>query len=517
MPKLTPKLAPNGKGYIVEFRHPLEGKKVARGLGTRDFVQAGLICKDAGIIFDDESLQEKPTKFKLQSFDDRAVVLVFGEERAKEILDRDLKQLPTGEDVDGIAIDLAGGKEELKKKGIEEPDYRKLMRKLRYYDERFEHTEEVEKENRFLREENLQLRAELDRINKKHNIHVTVSIGDALKAYEIWYKTQVKDQTYSDNIRSISSFISTLPLGSEQLLREADSDHLNSWLIAMSGKATQTKLNRKNAVSKFFNFCMSRFKLAYNPIEQILPMTSSKEMKEIHAIDRLEDIHSLLKSLKPDPYFHAWIAFAILAAPRFSEQRLLKIEDVSIEEDYIRLRANKTGRVRKNAIEKSTLLPILETHIERRLSEQKKKNGTLGDKSPYLFPTLAKTRKEKLDGRWNSQPSWFVYWTRTVAECADKATRTAAKNWLARRKEAYRKGVPKNEREKIKLALWDSKNYWSFGPREWRHTAGTLLANCGWGSMEIAKYMGNSPNVADRHYVKTASQGANKRWPFTWQ
>ena len=45
-----------------------------------------------------------------------------------------------------------------------------------------------------------------------------------------------------------------------------------------------------------------------------------------------------------------------------------------------------------------------------------------------------------------------------------------------------------------------------------RHTYGTLLGQCGWSSLEISRTMGNSPTIAERHYISVTDPG--KRWPF---
>lgn len=37
---------------------------------------------------------------------------------------------------------------------------------------------------------------------------------------------------------------------------------------------------------------------------------------------------------------------------------------------------------------------------------------------------------------------------------------------------------------------------------------------CGWNSLEIARVMGNSEDVAKRHYVAATAAGQGKRWGF---
>ncbi len=59
--------------------------------------------------------------------------------------------------------------------------------------------------------------------------------------------------------------------------------------------------------------------------------------------------------------------------------------------------------------------------------------------------------------------------------------------------------------------------YWTFGPSEWRHTFGTILGMCGYSGVEIARMMGNSPAIADRHYISIASEDTGQRWPFRWR
>jgi hypothetical protein len=67
--KIEPKPHPNGKGYIVNLRHPLFGRKsLYFGLGTTDEIIAGDICRDARIIFDNPDILQAPTPEKLVGF-----------------------------------------------------------------------------------------------------------------------------------------------------------------------------------------------------------------------------------------------------------------------------------------------------------------------------------------------------------------------------------------------------------------------------------------------------------------
>ena len=64
--RIEPKLHPGGKGYMVNFRHPLlGGKSLFFGLGTTDDIIARDICRDARIIFDNPDLLQAPTPKKL--------------------------------------------------------------------------------------------------------------------------------------------------------------------------------------------------------------------------------------------------------------------------------------------------------------------------------------------------------------------------------------------------------------------------------------------------------------------
>ena len=110
---------------------------------------------------------------------------------------------------------------------------------------------ERERENSFLRSEREKLTAEIQRLNAKSNIHCKTTIKQALERYTEHYKTQVSERSFKDNMGFINDFISSLK--EKSLLREIEGRDIQIWVESLT-VGSQTKKNRKNAVSGFFSW-----------------------------------------------------------------------------------------------------------------------------------------------------------------------------------------------------------------------------------------------------------------------
>jgi len=55
--------------------------------------------------------------------------------------------------------------------------------------------------------------------------------------------------------------------------------------------------------------------------------------------------------------------------------------------------------------------------------------------------------------------------------------------------------------------------YWDYGPRQWRHCAGTAMGRAGVSTLRISQWLGNSESICRRHYI--APSGA-ALWPLRW-
>ncbi|MEK7857020.1 MAG: site-specific integrase, partial [Acidobacteriota bacterium] len=416
MRELNPKRQKNG-GFVVYFRNPLKrGKTVTIGLGTRDEIIARSICRDAVLIFNNEDVLFHPTPEKIVGYDPLAVKMVFGEEKAARLLEKaDAIQQPISrEEASQIwqAVEMMGhDSKRIPRRGEPEETVKPwsiYLRKVGYSPKNYEMLiglcERQRKELVVTRDENTRLRAELEKLTKKHNVNIKTTIAEAFEEFQRHYKDNHADQTYRENVRYIGSFIQFLPEDGQTRLGTIDTGDIDRWVDSLKGEndltlKPRTKRNRRNAVSTFFSFAISRFGLGDNPLSRCRPIAGvTRQMNEIRAIDRQSDLSALSKALEDEPYWKAWVLFAIFAGPRFSEQKHCKLGDVFIGEDgdYVKLRARKTGRIRNVPIEETTLLPVLTAHFERRKIERDQPDATENEKSDWLFPAnVPAGKKEK--------------------------------------------------------------------------------------------------------------------------
>lgn len=522
--KLIPKAFEGRNGYGITFRHPLLGKVVNRGLNTIDETKAHAICNDAISLFSIPTIrQEKPSP-KFQAYERRAVEIVFDEEFARQVFDIPEKAF-THDDIVQIAEfrekTEALAKNDRREVGIEWSEseraeyfagsvagftpegFRELQERCR----------ELEKIVKVLQPENDQLKEENARLRAQRNVTVKATIQEAFEAWKPIYKEGRKEQTVTDGISAVTSFIQTLPGKNGEKLRDVTDREIDAWIENLRGEEGQilspiTKRNRRNGVSVFMRWATKKFRLFENPMDKVSAITGVHRIPEnIVAVKRLADLREMIEALKPYPYWQAWVTVACLAGPRFREQCYIKINDVYLDDDGDEIRVTsrtsgrhivgtKTGRERRIPIERSILLPILREHVKRRKAEQAATNASENEKSPWLFPSTVDAgpieRTKTPPGIWSHNSAFLNNWeviAKQIGAVEEKdAEGKPTLRWLA--------------------------DYWQYGPDEWRHTFGTALGMTGFTDLEIARLMGNSPRVCERHYVAKSSAG--KRWPLQW-
>jgi len=341
-----------------------------------------------------------------------------------------------------------------------------------------------------LEREKQDLQVELEHYRRLTNRHITMSLGDAAAAFRAAYPQGHEARTARRVAAAVNSFVAAA--GPERNLGKVAARDIDGWLRAYRnqhdgtevGPVTRSRL--RAYLSIFFSWATREYDLAENPIRKTAPIAGARHRPEnIRAIRRLTDLRALLDALSEWPYWRAWVATAVLAGPRWSEQAWLKIDDVFLEEGYLRitsrasgprLAGTKTGRERNVPLEKTVLLPILREHLRQH-------DGA----HPWVFPSLREApwpRKKTPPGLWSGSSAFLDAW----------------------------KPVARAAREKA----GGSGECWEYGPAEWRHTFGTALGMCGFSSLEISRLMGNSPQIAERHYISVQAEDAGRRWPFRW-
>lgn len=338
------------------------------------------------------------------------------------------------------------------------------------------------------------LEAEVSHLNKMLNQSVTDTVGVAFDKWFAKYKVSKAQRTEGEAV--LESFIDSLPLKRDTLLRDTLRHHVKEWIDNLKGrsdkrKAEITSTTRRHKYSflrTFFAACVE----TYSKQHYISPLTTPMKLESdaddesgpSAKIRRFTDLKTFLDALAPDPYWHIFATFSCLAGPRLGEQFKMTLDDVLIDENRVVIYATKTKRERRVPIEKSILKPLLVAHIARR-REQQKTGTSEAEKSQLLFPsnvpdgTISRTLAAA--GRWSGTKAFNVAWKR-----ARKTLKTS------------------------------DAEYWSYGPREWRRTFGTALANCGFNALQISRAMGNSVDVAQEHYVDDALDVGAKRWPLEY-
>jgi integrase len=435
--KLTPKIMPRGKQYMVQFRHPRKNmKSVTEYLGTDDLTHAETICFEACRLFNNQAVLQAPTPESVNGFDRRAVELVFGKELADELIDgTEAKKLTlpaiSQEDIDKLLVraeTLRDGNDAAKfvvalldKTGFSFQNFALLL-------------EEYGKQNKafvVLTEKYEEATRELAQLKRQRNAGIKVTVGQAFEKYARHYPTTVTtERTVDDTIGWVEDFISSLPMKKDMLIADISKKHLNEWIGKLRREdgeplAPGTANKRRSCVSNFMKFIYHEYDLSENPMEKARRIEgASRSPEQIRAIRRVYDLNDYLEALKPYPYWRAWVAFAVLAGPRWCEQRRLRIDDVYLDTDcdYVhiatitsgrRKKGTKTGKERKIAIERTVLKPILKEHLALRKAQRRSPDASPAERTNLLFPSPIQQRKDG-DGMWCGSSNFNTNWCKIV-------------------------------------------------------------------------------------------------------
>jgi len=485
----------NRPGYRCQFRHPLTKSASSFSLG-RDEQEAHAICRDLEAIFADSELLADRDSPRLVSYHPRAIEIAFGEDARNKADERRIKPVLEEDDIGTLTMRILGLLERSKDK---KKDLRAalIQYESKRYSDLFKQYQRLENHVKAL----TPLSEEVERLRRQTNKHVTTSIGAAIEKWKVDYKAGHARVTVKQAFTAVDAFVNALPNGSRFKLSDVRSQHIDDWLREakrLDGKpdplSQVSKKRMKAYLSSFFTDMVRDYDLSENPLEKSKPLAGiSRNPEHIRAIRRLTELQAYFDAMISYPYWRAWCAVAIFAGPRYAEQVWLKINDVYIDEGYIRITSRasgrrilgtKTGRERNIPIEQTFLKDILAEHLKTRHRERSE-GMTSAEKSQWLFPTVVpqnvhRKRVVSEDGQWSDNGVFLGAWKRTLAQITAK----------------MKKPLPE---------------YWSYGPDEWRHCFGTTLGHCGWTSLEISHAMGNSEEICRRHYVVPPT---GQRWPY---
>ncbi len=461
--------------FIITWTHPKTGKRTTSSTERQEETAAKGVALSLERICNEPALWElQPEAPELDGLDDRAVELFYGRKRTANQWSTPIPQSLI-EDIVGAA------KSKRQNTKFFAPDEEKvrLRRELN----------EAHLKVKALEADKADLERELARYRRQANRHVTQTVAEAIEAFEKYYKPTVAEKTFNDVLAANTSFADAG--NGARRLGDVRAAHLNSWLVDYVNPVTEetvtqtTKARVRRYASTFWTWATSQYDLSENPISKAMAI-SPNTPDTILAIRRYEDMKAYIDALAAWPYWQAWLAFALLVGPRWSEQANAKTRDVVLESGYVRIFSRKTGRERTVPIETTLLLPILKKHLK-----------TLDSVGELLFPSEASGHGAAGDGVWRNG--------------------TFLERWFGRDERKIKdKKIPKligiSELARAKCANPDA-DYWEFSGAEWRHCAGTAFGHCGLSSLQISQWLGNSEEVARRHYIAPVS--ANP-WPLKY-
>ncbi|HEY3319910.1 MAG TPA: site-specific integrase [Planctomycetota bacterium] len=474
--------------WALTWTHPKTGKRTTRNLATREATEAKGTALDLERLVNSPTLWDlEPEDENLEGFDPKAIEVFYGRTPQPKTSGRkvtiELNTTPLRA--------MYSASQGLKPR-------RNLFVATPELDEALRHIADKDREIALQRRTIDDVEAENREYRRKLNLHVNVTLADAATEFKKHY--QGRDKRTTQQVLGVVDNFSHRMFGGKthghRRLGEIVASHINNWLVGYRRKRDETEISQttraklRRYLSSFWSWAFRHYDLSENPMAKAQAVAGVAP-EHIVAIRRHEDLRDLLNGLKPWPYWRAWVAVAVLAGPRFSEQVHLKVSDVVIESAYIRIatrasgrtkKGTKTGRERNVPIERTLLLPILKKHLK-----------TLKSDSLWLFPTLVSGHGCKNDGLWRNQ--------------------IFAKHWFGQ------KARKNGEKEVIGIAEQAKQNaesngeFWDFGPREWRHCAGTAMGHTGMSALQISQWLGNSEDICRRHYI--APIGA-KPWPLRY-
>ncbi len=304
--------------------------------------------------------------------------------------------------------------------------------------------------------------------------------------------------------RAFNQFTATIANAEQFKLADLRANHIQAWidkLTRIDGTPLSARAVAKTRqyVSTIITALYRRFDLAENPVDKLEPASTPRcDRLGIRAFDRPEHLTEMLETLGDiDSSWQALLAVAVLAGPRYQELTWLKISDIDFGQNLIAIhglrdesgrlvQGTKTGKQRRTPIEQNVLRDILRKHVARRIAQQTDYTVPEAWRSTWLFPSMVPPnpflpRTKSLAGQWSSNRVFLDAWKKI-------ATRARSSR--------------------------GSRYYWDFGPREWRHSACTVMGNSGIDAERGSAWVGNTPNVWRAHYCKPSS--SSEVWPFKW-
>jgi len=450
--------------YFCNF-YGFDGIRRTPSLGTRVHIEAKQICLDLDTILSSaENQSADPHSYSFAHLKPRAVRLAFG-------LQEDPTPRPANIEVSSNQITtianiaaqlpelrhLAGNAGSTLRIKIESDELNDALLRVR----------SLEIENQLLQEQLDEATKEIRSLKKAYNVEVTTNYREALEDFKAYKSLKVKKSTLRDTMRVNTAL--ALNCGSKPL-PEVSPAEIDSFIANIEG-SNDTKRKARAYVSTFWTWAQKQFSLSHNPMDLTDSAGKSSE-KEIQCIKDEDLLRRYLEAHRTEPYWHAWVTFACLTGCSWQDTALMEWRNIDKDLLEISVVRNKTGVFRRTPIESTYLKPTLKDYLENHLDKEQ----------PYLFPT-----------------PWGRHWEASV--------------WHS----YYRKDSKcKKPRKSVVERLQKDGDMlpWNYGPDEWRHQGATTMGHCGFSSLQISQWIGNSETICRKHYI---AHIAAKRWTFRYE
>lgn len=331
------------------------GKRKCASLGTTDEGQARRICIDLETICNDPALWGQEPKSKaLSHLNGKARQIFFELVDEPKVSFRGLVDLRTMDSRHSFGGNAKTG--EMEVVNVELPQ--SML------------TEKIEKDREIdnLKKKAVEREKVIEELRERLNLHCDELLGAAAEKYIAHYSIGHDPHTLKQVKRAINALVATV--GKEFRLGDVTgamiSDHVAA-LKRRDGGEMSSITRRKNQayISTFCGWATKQYVLAMNPMMHVHAVSGANKPTIPIAITKYTDLLALLDALKPHPYWRAWVAFAALAGPRWSEQAVIKVFELSQALTEVTIHGNKTKRIRKSPIEGKVLRPILKEYLEK--------------------------------------------------------------------------------------------------------------------------------------------------------
>lgn len=451
MPLITPFKRKQRPVYLANF-YSWDGTRRTPSLGTTDEREARQICLDLDTILSrPENQTADPLSSAFSIYRPRAVRLAF-----------DLKEDPV---LPLASVEVTAQQiEKLAQISVKLPKLQDIARQngailqikvqSDQFDEALKAVAILEAENSSLKQSLEDALKELREYKRKYSVDVKVSYLDALPLFQQYKATSVQKHTLRDTMRVNTAFAEQC---GAKPLPEITAGMIDNFIAKLKGGA-DTKRKARAYISTFWTWARKEYQLPANPMELTDAVKKAKD-KEVECIRDEGMLRRYLDAHSPELYWHTWVSFACLTGCSWQDTADMEWKNINNEFLEIAVIRNKTGVFRRTPIESTYLKPLLKKYTEELLDRNQ----------PYLFPT-------PWSRRWDPS-TWHSYYKK------DSKCRKPRKS-VVERLQTEGDGLP-----------------WQYGPDEWRHQGATTLGHCGFSSLQISQWIGNSEAVCRKHYI----------------